>query len=207
MSDLSVEGPRVSDHTDEVPPWPVIMPAWREWSPEQLWLWSNPMIPAVRARMRAALATAVSTLPDQDIECIAAHAERNDPGSALRLTARLLRATGTDQRARDLASCALLLAVLEHQDERAAIELTVLVSLRAARISGRWRDHYSYPPPLNQPRRLRARMMHRGGLAVVLLAGRTGWARAVREIGLVATDDPLSDVSTSGRKISGWDRR
>ena len=205
--DDAVDIPQLGTPETALSPSHLSMPAWRTWPREQLWLSPDPTQPGVRTQMRAALADAVSNMPTADIERIAELAEQNDAGSALRLIARLVRARGNDQHHRDLAGCALLLAVIDYQDEHAAVELAVLTSLRAARIPGPPAKEFSYPAPLDRPRRLRARLLHRGRIAVALLAERTGWARALRDLGRMAAGDPLGDVGTSGRQASGWERQ
>lgn len=175
--------------------------------PEMTWLWArNPADDAACGRMKDALAEAIMLMPTEDVERIADLAEAGEPGAALRLTARLARTHRMlgAQRQRDLAACALLVAVVEHSDERAAIEFAVLTALRAGQTLAQLRDEFSYPPPLDQPARLRARMWSRGRLAIRLVASCGGWARAVSSLGKMADGDPLAGYGSSGRPRSGW---
>jgi hypothetical protein len=171
-----------------------------------LWLWTDPSLAGVRGRMRAALADALAALPTAKVERIAALAEASEPGAALRLSARLLREPASGwQQARDLAACALLLAVLEHLDERAALEFALLAHLRAGGVP-RHDDRYTYPPPLDRPRLLRVRLRRQGWLALSVVASNTvGWSGIVRDLGSLSGGDPLGHLDGRGQPRRGWD--
>jgi hypothetical protein len=179
--------------------------AWRAWPREQLWLWRDLSPSPVRARTRSVLADAISTLLAAEIEGIAALAEADEPGAALRLTARLLRRQADRlgwQMARDLAASALLLAVIEHRDVRAALEFVMFVhSGDAGSTAGTRFDSGRYPPPFDRPRPLRARLRRQAGLALSLIvASYPTWGRAIENLGQLRDGDPLAGLTASGQR-------
>ena len=178
---------------------------WPTWPREHLWLWPDPSPSPVRARIRSVLADALGTLPVTDIERVAALAEADEPGAALRLTARLLRRqTDRDgwQAAHDLAASALLLAVIEYRDERAAAEFVRLVHQGDAGCAAGMRfDAGRYPPPLDRPRLLRERLQHRVDLAQSLVAASgAAWFRTLDPPGRWSDGDPLIGLTTGAQR-------
>lgn len=190
--------PRPSDQTE----------AWRAWPAQQLWLWRDLAPSPVRARMRSVLADALGDCPTVDIERVAALAEADEPGAAWRLTARLLCRQADRQAwqwAHDLAASALLLAGIEYRDERAALEFLVLVQAGGAGSSAGWRfDAGRYPPPLDRPGPLRARLHRQAGLALSLVAASCpGWGRTLDRLDRWRDGDPLAGLTASGQQVTG----
>lgn len=129
------------------------MPDVTGWAPERLWLseaaWHRSghslMHTAVCTAMEAKLAAGGS--PSRLEALLDTLLARKRYAPALRVTARILRgarkeATPVD---RDLASCALVLAALRHDDLLAAIELAAEASGRALTVDGE-QDERPLPP-------------------------------------------------------------
>ena len=152
-------------------------PAWQSGVPEPPWLSPDPTLPAARGRMRTALAEALAAMDPAVMARVATLADADHPGAALRLTARLLHGAYAGRRARDLATCALLLAVIEYRDVRAAIELILL--------------HGAATRPARQEEAACRRCHVDHALALLARAGR-GWWCAVEEAALLSETDPLT---------------
>lgn len=190
-------GSKLRPATDDV--------ASRDWRPEQMWLWPDPSSDLVRTQLRAALGGAVAALPAPDLEHIAYFADHGKPGAALRLTARLLHVQVDDpELARDLTACALLLAAIEHRDERAVFEFAAFAHSRTPLAEQAFED-YHYPPPLDQPRRLSARLRHQASLVLSRARTPRGWTTVVRDLARLLEGDPLANLDGQGRARRGWD--
>jgi hypothetical protein len=178
--------------------------AWRTWPREQLWLWPDPSPRSVRTRIRSVLAEALGALPAVEIESVSGLAEADEPGAALRLTARLLHRR-TDfhgwQAAHDLAASALLLAMIEYRDEWSALEFVRLVHPSAGGAPALRFAAGRYPPPLDRRRFLRARLRRQAGLALSLVASSGAeWACTVDDLGRLGGGDPLAGLTARGQQ-------
>ena len=179
---------------------------WRTWAAEQLWLCPEPVVPAMQARMRAALADALAHLPADDVARIATLAEDRDYAAALRLTARLLHARITHcQRAADLAACALWLAVIEYGDARAALEFAHLALALAGSAENSPINNVRYPKPLHTAAKLNRRLRDQALCALTMTALSDGWACLFRALRQLAQSDPLAGLDAGGQPRRGWD--
>jgi hypothetical protein len=175
---------------------PMSVTAWRRWPSEQLWLWFDPTSSAVRHRMRAVLADALGSLPEADTERLSTLADRDDPGTALRLLARLLgQEADSCQQARDLSACALLLATLEYGDARAATEFALFAHRCADPAAAAGHGFGRYPKPLDQRRVLQERMQRQAGLALSRVRSTSGSMFLDSEA--MSSGDPLANLDAS----------
>ncbi len=178
---------------------------WRAWPADQLWLWPDLVGPGPRDRMRAAVATALTDLSTSDLADLERLAAAGEPGAALRRAARCLCGRGAGGPfAADIAAVALLLAALEHDDDRAALEFAVLASHRARCVRLSPAAAVGYPPPLNRAGRLRRRMVRQAGwlLALAVARGRLDWEGALVGVARLQAGDPLGGdaAGTEGQR-------
>lgn len=202
LSSLSLARTGVRCRTAAVAP----SETWRTWPAEQLWLCPEPVLRAMRARMRAVLADALAHLSADEVARIATLAEDRDYAAALRLTARLLYASITHcQRAADLAACALWLAVIEYRDERAALEFAHLVLALAGSAEASPVNGLRYPQPLHTAAKLTTRLRDQALCALTMASLSGGWGCLFRTLRQLAQGDPLAGLDAGGQTRRGWD--